>query len=170
VTQRSPSPDELAHYGVKGMKWGVRKAVSDRLETRAKTKAALNKPNKDYNRNMRRYDRNNFGNGGVKRINRRMNEGQDLKTARKNEYKFRKNRKRAVSAGVVAVKYGSRYKEIATTLALVGGVLAQQVAVRAETKRGQAAAAEAMGLPRYATEGPSYSKPNRKGVYNISSL
>ena len=25
MTQRSPSPGELAHYGVKGMKWGVRK-------------------------------------------------------------------------------------------------------------------------------------------------
>jgi len=30
MTERSPSPGELAHYGVKGMKWGVRKAASTR--------------------------------------------------------------------------------------------------------------------------------------------
>jgi hypothetical protein len=30
MTQESPSPGELVHYGVKGMKWGVRKAVSTR--------------------------------------------------------------------------------------------------------------------------------------------
>ncbi|AWN06111.1 hypothetical protein SEA_MIEK_8 [Streptomyces phage Miek] len=28
MTDRSPSPGELAHYGVKGMKWGVRKGQS----------------------------------------------------------------------------------------------------------------------------------------------
>jgi hypothetical protein len=26
MSQRNPSPGELAHYGVKGMKWGVKKA------------------------------------------------------------------------------------------------------------------------------------------------
>ncbi|QEQ93873.1 hypothetical protein SEA_KARDASHIAN_8 [Streptomyces phage Kardashian] len=170
MTQGSPSPGELAHYGVKGMKWGVRKAVSDKLEARAKVKRAENRPNKEYTRNLRAQDRRTHGNGGVKRINRRLNQGLDLKTARKKEARFQKNRKRAVKVSIAAARTYRKRKEIAATLLLVGGVVAQHVAVRAETKRGQAAAAEAMGLPRYATEGPTYSKKNRKGVYNISSL
>lgn len=35
MTQGSPSPVELVHYGVKGMKWGVRKARTGRLNVRA---------------------------------------------------------------------------------------------------------------------------------------
>ena len=35
MTQGSPSPGELVHYGVKGMKWGVRKARTGDLNVRA---------------------------------------------------------------------------------------------------------------------------------------
>ena len=35
MSQENPSSGELAHYGVKGMKWGVRKARTGDLNVRA---------------------------------------------------------------------------------------------------------------------------------------
>lgn len=62
--------EELYHFGVKGMKWGVRK------KRNKPSKAQLNKPNADYTSKQRRTDQEDYGDEGVKRINRRMNKGQ----------------------------------------------------------------------------------------------
>ena len=62
--------DELYHFGVKGMKWGVRKKRDK------PSKAQLNKPNADYTSRQRRMDQASYGKKGVERINRRMNKGQ----------------------------------------------------------------------------------------------
>lgn len=59
---------ELYHYGVKGMKWGVRR---DR-----------NRVNKSYTAKQRKQDRAFYGKGGEKRINRKLNEGHGLRGAR----------------------------------------------------------------------------------------
>lgn len=57
---------ELYHYGVKGMRWGVRR----------------NRVNKDYSAKQRKQDRAFYGKGGEKRINRKLNEGHGLRGAR----------------------------------------------------------------------------------------
>ena len=62
--------DELYHFGVKGMKWGVRRA-----ERKAR-RAELKKPNANYGKWQRLADRQVYGRGGERRINRRMNKGQ----------------------------------------------------------------------------------------------
>ena len=62
--------NELYHFGIKGMKWGVRKKRDK------PSKAQLNKPNADYTSRQRITDRASYGKKGVKRINRRMNKGQ----------------------------------------------------------------------------------------------
>lgn len=148
---------ELVHYGVKGMKWGVRRAE-------------LAKDNSNYSRGQRDHDRRKRGvsRRGVKRINKRMNKGQDLETARKNEKKFIRRRRSAVAA----VYVGARFSNPATRAIVkeLGTMAMQQVIKRAETKRGQAYVAETMGLPRTASTGPTYSKKSRGGAYNISSL
>ena len=153
---------ELAHYGVKGMKWGVRRAE-------------LNKRNPNYSAKDRSKDqRNNTGINSVKRINRRMNKGQTLEKARKNEVKFKKRRRKAAVATIYGVRYRRQIaagaKVAGTILSLTAGIAAQSVARKAETNRGRAAAANAMGLPRTASTGPNYSKQKRNGVYDISSM
>ena len=79
-------PSYMYHYGVKGMKWGVRRA----------RKKALNIPNKRYTYSQRTEDRARYGRGGVKRINRNLNAGKDLVSARASEESLRNIRKKQV--------------------------------------------------------------------------
>ena len=71
--------DELYHFGVKGMKWGVRRA-----ERKARS-AELNKPNVHYDKWQRSADRATYGKRAERRINRRMNKGQSHFKAQVNE-------------------------------------------------------------------------------------
>lgn len=151
--------DVVKHYGVKGMHWGVRKNTPTHA---------------DYSVGQRQYDKKNYGHGGVKRINRRLNKGADLTTARKKEVKFRRRRSKAISTGVLAVRYREQIKVGAkvagTILSLAAGVAVQAIAKKAETNRGRAAAANTMGLPSQSTAGPTFSKKNRNGAYNITQI
>ena len=70
---------ELYHFGIKGMKWGVRRA-----ERKAR-RAELNKPNAKYDKWQRSADRSTYGKRGERRINRRMNKGQSHFSAQVNE-------------------------------------------------------------------------------------
>lgn len=59
----------LAHHGIKGMKWGVRRAKK-------------NQYNSSYTDKQRKQDRAIYGQGAERRINRRMNDGYGVKGAR----------------------------------------------------------------------------------------
>jgi len=147
MTQRTIAQDDLAHYGVKGMHWGVHKTE-------------LDTPNSSYSKGQRNYDKQNYGAGSVKRINRRLNKGARLKEARNSEVAFRNRRALAVAgAAFVGTLAYERLK-----------LSAGDIAKRAETNRGRASAAATMGLPRHASSGPTYAKPNRSGSYNITSF
>lgn len=90
--------DYLAHYGVKGMKWGVRKNRYKGVRTRLKKEAKADKdkwrsmsrserrkyrdtPNARYSKQNREINTNVFGEKASKRINRRMNKGATYKNA-----------------------------------------------------------------------------------------
>lgn len=68
------SDDELYHYGVKGMKWGVRKRRAPAVNV---------SPN--YSSQQRTRDKKIYGAGAVKRINKRMLAGESIQSARHNE-------------------------------------------------------------------------------------
>lgn len=91
---------ELQHYGVKGMRWGVRR---DR-----------NRVNKSYSAKQRKQDRAFYGKGGEKRINKKLNDGHGLRGARHYEAERKeKNEKRKRIA-----KKGA--KKVASLLSTVG--------------------------------------------------
>jgi hypothetical protein len=75
-----PSLDTLAHYGVKGMKWGVRR-----------------RRNENYTDKQRKQDRAIYGRGAERRVNKRMNQGYGIKGARAYEAdrKARKDKRKA---------------------------------------------------------------------------
>lgn len=128
----------LEHYGVKGMHWGQRKAESI---------------HPDYSTGMQRYDESQHGKGSVERINRRMNAGSTIGEARQAETKFRNRRTTAIVGALVLTKI----------LIRVGPVLAGNIAVRAETKRGENTINAT--IKRNSTLTPK----NKKGVYNITT-
>lgn len=87
--------NELMHFGVKGMKWGVRKKT-------------YNDSNKNYSDKQRKRDTALYGKGGEKRINKRLNEGHSIQGARHYEVKRREKkeniRKNAKKAGKMIKK------------------------------------------------------------------
>lgn len=151
--------DAVKHFGVKGMHWGThKKSQGDHA---------------DYSKSSQAYDRSNFrSKGAVSRINSRMHAGKTIKEARDAEYKYRKNRRRAVAIGVAAFKNRKRIiagaKVAAHVVGLVAGVAAVSIATKAETNRGRASAAESMGISSK-PHVPSAAKQKR-GVYNITNI
>ena len=106
--------DYLAHYGIKGMKWGVRRY---QRKDGSLTSAGKNRYNENYTEKQRKQDRAMYGNRAERRINRRMNEGYGVKGARSIEAQRRQRnesiKKTAKRAGKAitgaAVSLGSAY-------------------------------------------------------------
>lgn len=89
----------LAHYGVKGQKWGVRRYQNkDGSLTSKGKKRYRNEPNENYSNKQRDRDRKLYGEKGEARINRRMNKGSGIRDARHKEV-VRKKVKQHVKVG-----------------------------------------------------------------------
>lgn len=106
-------PSELAHYGVKGMKWGVRKA------------------HPSYSHEQQLADRKKLGRRGAEKINRRMHLGETHDDAFEN-VKANRNIKRAI-----VLVYGAFVAK--NLLRIYGPTVISKIAERAETNRGRAA-------------------------------
>ena len=81
---------ELFHYGVKGMKWGVRRK--------------RNEHNKNYTDKQRKNDRAMYGDRAEKRINRKLNEGYGLRGARHFEVERRERKEKRKKTAKKVVK------------------------------------------------------------------
>lgn len=75
---------ELYHFGVKGMKWGVRRS-----------KNSSNTTNPDYSGKQRKRDQALYGKSAEKRINKKLNKGHGLQGARHYEVERKERREKA---------------------------------------------------------------------------
>lgn len=76
------SNDHLQHYGIPGQKWGVRRYQN---ADGSLTNAGRNRYNENYSEEQRSRDKRVYGRGGVRRINRDMNRGNGISSARSRE-------------------------------------------------------------------------------------
>lgn len=99
--------NELYHHGIKGQKWGVRRFQN---EDGSLTESGKHRYNDNYSYQQRIRDSKLYGKGSVKRINKRMNSGESISSARHNEV-VRKERtvkakKMAKTIGIAGVSVG----------------------------------------------------------------
>lgn len=106
----------LVHYGVKGQKWGRRNwQLEDGTYTAAGrqhygigNKRLNHVQNPNYSTKQRTRDKSLYGRGGVRRINRALNNGNSISGARSVEAtRINKARARATRAGKVGSFVGS---------------------------------------------------------------
>jgi hypothetical protein len=108
----------LVHHGIKGQKWGER---NYQYEDGSLTPEGKSRYNKNYSDSQRLQDNQHYGKGGVNRINKHMNEGYNLKTARSMEAeRINAARKRA---GVT--------RSVGRTAGQIAGIVAGYKAARA---------------------------------------
>lgn len=127
IAKASPSEEVLAHYGVKGMQWGVRN------------------PHHSYSSGQQALDIHKFGDRGARRINRRLHKGKTHEQAVKTEKRQRvaKTAALVVYGTFVAHNLSKRY----------GPNLVRSIASKRATKAGAKAAANLLadthGLTSY---------------------
>lgn len=80
--------EELEHFGIKGMKWGIRRFQN---EDGTLTPAGKQRYADNYSSQQRIRDKKLYGEGAVRRINKRMLKGESIQSARHDEV-IRKDR------------------------------------------------------------------------------
>lgn len=160
-------PDsEMAHSGVKGMKWGVHKVTGAALDAHP-----------EYTKSRQSRDRQNFSRAGMRRVNQDLHSGSTYKEAQTVEFGRRRtnqnNARIALAGGVVAARILAKHgPQLASTAKIVGEVLGHVITVRAEANRTYAHNANTRGISStpHVAPTPRTVKPNRQGVHKIHSI
>lgn len=108
--------EELYHHGIKGMQWGVRRFQNrdGSLTPRGQKRRENDDFNERYKPSQRFDDENMYSKGAVRRINKNMNKGASIKSARSLEAdRINSYRKKAKDVGDTSGRIGK----------LVGGLL-----------------------------------------------
>lgn len=95
VGESKPPLAELTHHGVRGMRWGIRKAEQP--------------ANAGYSPQMRVEDRRTLGKNAVSRINKHLNSGLTRDQALAKEQQRKTRQQLAVVGAVVAVNLIARH-------------------------------------------------------------
>ena len=111
---------DIVHYGVKGMKWGVRKSEYESMSRKDRRKLRKRK-NEGYSNHQREIDKIRLGGGAVRRINKRMNKGATYKQAKRREYIRRFATSFAVSNAALWVRRNPEKVEAGIKTALILG-------------------------------------------------
>ena len=113
---------DIVHYGVKGMKWGVRKSEYKSMSRKDRKKLRKRK-NEDYSDHQREIDKIRLGGASVRRINKRMNKGATYKQAKRREYVRRFATTFALSNAAMWVRQNPEKVEAGIKTALTLGSL-----------------------------------------------
>lgn len=91
----------LYHYGIQGQRWGQRRFQNEdgTYTDEGKRRRRNNSYNLNYSEEQRARDKRVYGRGGVRRINRHMNEGDGVATARSREASRINSTRRAAKVG-----------------------------------------------------------------------
>jgi len=107
----------IAHEGIKGQKWGVRRFQN---EDGTLTEAGKERYSKNYNGQQRTRDRRIYGPNAVERINKRMLNGESIQSARNAEVKIKRTKESGKAIG----------KNIAKAALIVSGAAAVAILLK----------------------------------------